>query len=555
MTSPPLLLRGGLVLTSDGVRPADVLVEDGRIAAVTPGRSPGAARPVTGGGSTGQEGRLSRVREVALDGRLVTPAFVDAHVHLAATGLAMLGADLSVARSAEEALELLAAHPAEEDGPEDDTVLLGHGWDETRWAGARPFTRAQLDRAVGDRPAYVSRVDVHSAVVSTGLLRLLDRGMGLPTTAELTALAGWSDDGPLTRDAHHAVRGAYHALVSSSQRRDAVGRALREAARVGVGTVHELGAPHLSDRDDALLAEEERAAATRAGGALPRVVAYWGERGDLALNREHGWGAAGDICVDGAVGSRTAALCDPYADAPTDGHLYLTAEQVADHVVACTEAGLQAGFHAIGDRAVSTAVAGFERAAALVGANSLRSARHRLEHVEMVTAQQVDVLARLGVTASVQPLFDSWWGGPGRLYDQRLGHRHRGMNPFATLHAAGVTTAFGSDSPVTPVAPWLAVRAAVRHSDPDQSLSAAAALDAHTRGGWSAARLDGGTIEAGAPADLAVWDVGDLDSALDPAAAVPRCLLTVVAGEVAHDALDAFAAPGVLDDQPPGGPA
>ena len=554
MTSRPLLLRGGLVLTPGGAQPADVLVEDGRIAAVTPVRSPGAARPVTRGGSAGQEGRLGGVREVVLDGRLVTPAFVDAHVHLAATGLAMPGADLSAAGSAEEALELLAAHRAADNRPEDgpdngpgnDTVLLGHGWDETRWPTARPFTRAELDRAVGDRPAYVSRVDVHSAVVSSALLRLLDRGSGLPTTAALAALPGWSDDGPLTRDAHHAVRGAYHALVSSSQRRDAVGRALREAARVGVGTVHELGAPHLSDRDDALLAEEERAAAAADGRALPRVVAYWGERGDLALNRRRGWGAAGDICVDGAVGSRTAALREPYADAPTDGHLYLTVEQVADHVVACTEAGLQAGFHVIGDRAVSTAVAGLERAAAQVGEDALRAARHRLEHVEMVTGQQVEVLARLGVSASVQPLFDDWWGGPGRLYHQRLGDRHRGMNPFATLHAAGVTTAFGSDSPVTPIAPWQAVRAAVRHSDPEQSLSAAAALEAHTRGGWSAARLDGGTVEDGAPADLAVWDVADLDRAIDPAAVLPRCLLTVVAGAVAHDA---------LDDQPSGGPA
>ena len=527
----PLLLRGGLVLTPSGTTPADVLLEDGRITAVTPDRSRGATRPVRRGGSTGQEGRLGGVEELELDGRLVTPAFVDAHVHLAATGLAMLGADLSGARSAAEALERLAAHPREEDPT---SVLLGHGWDEHGWPEARPFTRSELDRAVGDRPAYVSRVDVHSAVVSTALLRLLDQVADVPTSGDLAALTGWSDEGPLTRDAHHAVRGAYHALVSSTQRQDAIGRALREAARVGVGSVHELGAPHLSDRDDALLAEREHGAAAAAGRVLPRVVAYWGERGDLVLNRQRGWGAAGDICVDGAIGSRTAALSEPYADAPTEGHLYLTVEQVAEHVVACTESGLQAGFHAIGDRAVSTAVQGLRLAAGSVGADALRSARHRLEHVEMITAREVDALAELGVTASVQPLFDGWWGGAGRLYDQRLGERHRGMNPFAAMHAAGVTLAFGSDSPVTPVAPWEAVRAALRHSGPEQSLTAVAALEAHTRGGWSAARRDGGTLQAGAPADLAVWDVTSLESALAPSATVPQCLLTVVDGRVAH---------------------
>jgi predicted amidohydrolase YtcJ len=153
----------------------------------------------------------------------------------------------------------------------------------------------------------------------------------------------------------------------------------------------------------------------------------------------------------------------------------------------------------------------------------------------MVTPDQVAVLADLGVVASVQPLFDGWWGGAGRLYDQRLGGRHRGMNPFATMHDAGVTMAFGSDSPVTPVGPWPALRAAAGHSDPHQSLPAGVALDAHTRGGWAAARLDGGTIEAGAPGDVAVWDVTTLETALDPECAVPRCLLTVVGGRVAHD--------------------
>ena len=528
MTAPgapvTLLLRGGLVWTPDGPVLGDVLLKGGRVAAVTPAASRGVTRGATGGASR------SPAPVVDLGGRLLTPAFVDAHVHLAATGLAATGVDLSDATSSGDALERLAAHPA----GDDRSVLLGHGWDETRWSEARPFTRRELDRTVGDRPAYVARVDVHSAVVSTALLRLLDGRDGVPGSADLAALPGWSEDGPLTRDAHHAVRGAYHALVSSSDRRQAVGQALRQAAARGVGSVHELGAPHLSDAEDAVAAEADRTAATAAGCALPRVVPYWGERGDLALNRRRGWGAAGDICVDGAVGSRTAALTEPYADAPTRGHLYLTVEQVADHVVACTETGLQAGFHVIGDRAVATAVAGLEQAAARVGAEVLRAARHRLEHVEMVTGPQVAVLAELGVTASVQPLFDGWWGGAGRLYDQRLGVRHRGMNPFSTLHDAGVTLAFGSDSPVTPVAPWEAVRAAVCHSDPGQRLPTGVALDAHTRGGWAAARLTGGTIEPGAPADVAVWDVSSLEDALDPAADLPRCLLTVVDGRVAH---------------------
>src|SRR4051794_35649333 len=127
---------------------------------------------------------------IDLEGALVTPAFTDAHVHTTATGLALTGLDLSDAPSLEAALahvrDFAAARPA-------DRVLLGHGWDAARWPGGRPPTRAELDEATGGRPLYLSRIDVHSAVVSTALL-------------DLVPGATAHEDGPLTRDAHHAVR-------------------------------------------------------------------------------------------------------------------------------------------------------------------------------------------------------------------------------------------------------------------------------------------------------------------------------------------------------------
>ena len=89
-------------------------------------------------------------------------------------------------------------------------------------------------------------------------------------------------------------------------------------------------------------------------------------------------------------------------------------------------------------------------------------------------------------------MFDGLWGAEGGLYDQRLGARHRGMNPFGSMHDAGVPLAFGSDSPVTPFDPWAAVRAAVHHHDPAQRLTSRRALDAHTVRGWRAARRDDG---------------------------------------------------------------
>lgn len=426
---------------------------------------------------------------VDLDGALVTPAFTDAHVHTTATGLALTGLDLSGAPSLEAALaavrEFAAARP-------EDRVLLGHGWDAARWAGGRPPTRVELDEATGGRPLYLSRIDVHSAVVSTALLEMARLGRA---------------EGPLTSDSHHAVRAAAFAAVTPAQRIEAQRTALARAASLGIGSVHECAGPDISSEDDfsGLLRLGEE-------GAGPRVVGYWAER-DVEKARELGAvGAAGDLFVDGALGSHTACLHQPYTDADHTGTAYLDAAEVAAHVVACTEAGLQAGFHAIGDAAVSAVVDGVRAAAEKVGLARVRAARHRVEHAEMLTPETVAAFAELGLTASVQPVFDALWGGEDGMYAQRLGaDRARTLNPFAALLRAGVPLAFGSDSPVTPLDPWGTVRAAAFHRTPEHRVSVRAAFTAHTRGGWRAiGRDDAGVLVPGAPADYAVWRTGDL---------------------------------------------
>lgn len=420
---------------------------------------------------------------VDLAGALVTPAFVDAHVHATAAGLLRTGLDLTAATSLSDVLDAVrdrvAAAPAE--------PVWGHGWDETAWPDNRPPTRAELDAAAGDTPVYLSRVDVHSALASTALVELAPAARTAP---------GWSPDGPLTRDAHHHVRGAARAGLSAEQRRAAQRAFLTHAASRGVASVHECGGPDIAGREDfdELLALDSPV----------EVVGYWGERGPCPPGAR---GLAGDLFVDGALGSRTAALHAPYTDAPhTSGARYLDAEQIAAHLVACTEAGRQAGFHVIGDAAVAEVVAGFRRAEKVVGEQALAGSRHRLEHLEMITAEQADELARLGVVASVQPLFDAAWGGREGMYAQRLGARAAALNPFATLAAAGLTLAFGSDAPVTPVDPWATVDAAVHHRTPGSGIDEAAAFAAHTRGGRIAAGQDWtGDLTPGAPATFAVW--------------------------------------------------
>ncbi|WP_335937634.1 amidohydrolase [Streptomyces sp. PTD5-9] len=530
-----VLLRGGDVHSPADPFATAMVVERGHVAWVG---SEGAADAFASG-----------VDEVIdLEGALVTPAFTDAHVHTTSTGLALTGLDLSAARTLGEALGLLRAHVAAHPA---DRVVLGHGWDAARWPEGRPPSRAELDEAAGGRPTYLPRVDVHSAVVTTALLDLVPG---------VTALAGHHPDGPLTDAAHHAVRAAAHGAVSPRQRADAQRAALRRAASLGIGSVHECGGPDISDEEDftGLL----KLAAEEPG---PRVLGYWAERvadeKDARRVRELGAiGAAGDLFADGSLGSHTACLHEPYADGPAGhtGTAHLDAAAVAAHVAACTEAGLQAGFHAIGDAAVSAVVEGVRAASEKLGLARIRAARHRVEHAEMLTPETVAAFAELGLTASVQPAFDAAWGGEDGMYARRLGvERARTLNPYAALLRAGVPLAFGSDSPVTPLDPWGTVRAAAFHRTPEHRISVRAGFTAHTRGGWRAVgRDDAGTLVPGAPADYAVWRTGGLlvqapdDRVarwstdprsgtpglpdLTPGADLPVCLRTVVFGQTVY---------------------
>ena len=467
-------------------------------------------------------------QEIDLRGRLVTPAFVDAHVHLIQTGQAMTGLGLGDATSRVDALERVAAYARRHPQVQ---VIVGHGWDERAWPEPQPPTRTELDRAAAGVAVYLARVDVHSAVVSSTLLEQL------PT---VSTAVGYRSDGLLTREAHHLCRGSLDRLFTDQERRSAARIALRTAAGQGVAAVHELGGPHLGPVED-LTRVREVASDIGIG-----VTTYWGE---LATEPTIEWarqagvaGLAGDLCVDGAIGSHTASLGEPYADADSCGARYLSEQQIADHVIACTRAGLQAGFHCIGDDAVEASVTGMRRAAAALGIPAVRAARHRLEHLEMVSAADMAALAELGVVASMQPAFDAAWGRPGELYEQRLGRsRAVAMNRFLSLERAGVRLAFGTDAPVTPLAGWATVRSAVRHWQQGERLSIASAFEAATRGAqWAAFTDNAGTIRAGALASLAIWDIDDTE--LDGPAPLPRldgdelptCVATISAGRLIY---------------------
>ncbi len=426
-------------------------------------------------------------RVVELDGAWVAPAFVDAHVHAVAAGLAHTGLDLSAARSRDDILAHVARGAA---GLASDEIVLGAGWDDTSWPapGRGLPTAGELDRAAGGRPVYLTRVDLHSALASASLRRAAGLGP-LPSV--------------LRGSAHHAVRRQARELVTPGQRRAAAESFLRSAAQRGIASVHDCAGPEIGGQAEVGLVQD---AAARAG---VEVVSYWGEAGPegIATAARLGANPGGDIFVDGSLGSHTAALRARYLDADTRGALLLGAEDIAAHLVAATRAGVQAGFHAIGDAALDAVVAGLQAAAAELGEQRIAVARHRVEHGEMALPEHHAVLARLGVVTSVQPGSQARWGVPHGMYARRLGpDRAARLDDYRGLAAAGVVLAFGSDAPVTPADPWAAIRAAVNPANPEHAISARSAFTAHTRGGQRAARRESsGVLRPGFEATLAIW--------------------------------------------------
>ncbi|MDT5017641.1 MAG: hypothetical protein QOD39_3801, partial [Mycobacterium sp.] len=312
--------------------------------------------------------------------------------------------------------------------------------------------------------------------------------------------------------------------LTPDQRDRARQAALDAAAALGIVAVHECAGPDIGGIDD----WDD----VRGLDHGVEIVGYWGEpvtsaeQARALIERTGARGLAGDLFVDGALGSRTAWLHRPYADASDCcGNSYLDVDAITAHLEACTEAGITAGFHVIGDAAVTAVVDALERIVEKFGAPAVARCGHRLEHLEMVTKQQAARLGSWGVIASMQPHFDALWGGDHGMYAHRLGTDRAGkLNPFALLASQGVPLAFGSDSPVTSMNPWSTVRAATRHQSQGSALSARAAFTAATRGAWRAAGVrDGiaGTLVAGAPASYAIWETNELEVSA-PADAVQR---------------------------------
>jgi predicted amidohydrolase YtcJ len=456
-----------------------------------------------------------------LTGAVLGPAFVDAHAHLTPLGLARTGLDLTDVRSGAELLRAVATYAAQHTG----RVLWGHGFDPHTFPDELP-TADELADVMRGRGVFLSRVDGHACLVDRATLASapLARANGVERDVHGRAT------GVLRREANQIVRRWAVGAMPADELEHARRAAMRHAAALGIGSVHEMGGPDIMGLGD-LDAWVE--------GRWPvEVVPYWGDT-DLSVPaardlRQSG----GDVFLDGSLGSHTAALSAPYAD--REGHrgeLELSDETLTEWFAEATHVGMQVGVHAIGDEAIRQVVRCWRAVEASLPdhlGDAIVRARHRIEHAEVLPVDLFDDLAELGLVVSGQPSFEALWGGERGMYAQRLGvDRAATTNPYRALADRGIGLAFGSDANVTTMDPWSTIYAAQHRANPEHAVSRLEAVSMSTLGGRHAARQDRytGVVRAGMRADLAAFE-GDPYAADDPRGT--SCALTVVHGRVAH---------------------
>ena len=488
-------------------------------------------------------------RVVDLAGHFVMPGFNDAHMHMASAGLEKMNVDLVGVKTLDEFLDRLRAKC---DAAAAGEWVVGEGWDETLWAVKTLPSRWDLDEVTGSHPVYLERVDGHIGVANTHALQLVS----------VTVATREPEGGKIDRDENGTptgiLRESAQELVQSKlpkptheKRRQAIELALADLASHGVTSAQDY-----SQWDDfQVYAELERE------GKLTARISEWLPFDDsiAVLNKKRESHPASDNMLhtgmlkgfmDGSLGSKTAALLEPYSDDPKNSGL---PQYEAARLNAMTKerllAGYQIGFHAIGDKGVQMALDAFAEAEKAAKAGNVKAAdggsdyRLRIEHAQVTTPQQVARFKELKVIASMQPshvLTDMNWA-ESRLGAKRAEHSYA----WAEFIHRGVTLAFGTDYPVEPVSPFRGLYAALMRTSedgkrsyyPEQKLTIEQAIAAYTTGAAFAefAEKEKGKLEPGMLADFIILD---RDVTAVPALKIleTKVLQTVVGGKTVYEA-------------------
>jgi len=483
-------------------------------------------------------------------GATVIPGLIDAHGHMLGLGMTHIQVDLVGASSKQEILDRLKAGAAK---LPKDVWLIGRGWDQNRWAGKQFPTAKDLDAAFPDRPVYLERIDGHAVWVNSAAMKHATKALDgdwQPQGGRIVR-EGKKATGVLVDGAVGLVAEAIPPL-SHEQTRDAYKAAFADAVAVGLTGVHDPGV----SLDDFKVLQEMAAA-----GEIPLRLYEMADGNHAALDwlctQGGRWTDASGrlqmrtvkLYMDGALGSRGAALLTDYADDHGNRGILVTSpdayRSAVDKAYRCH---VQVATHAIGDRGNRMVLDTYQ---AVLGDHADSDHRWRVEHAQILALDDIPRFARLRLIASMQPTHatsDMPWA------EQRLGaERLKGAYAWQRFIHEKVPLAFGSDFPVEQVNPMFGLYAAVTRQDlngqppggwlPDQRVSRIQALAGFTRGAAYAAFMENevGTLKAGMRADFVILD-GDLMTVPPRQIADLKPLSTWVDGKAVYRAEKANAA-------------
>jgi predicted amidohydrolase YtcJ len=485
----------------------------------------------------GQEGAVT----VQLKGQFVMPGFNDAHVHLGSAAADILAVPLTGVPSVEEMQKRVAEAVAQHKPGE---WITGGGWDHTLWTDKKFPNRQQLDAVAPKNPVMLTHVSGHVAVANSLALKSgeIDKNTPNPPGGEIERDALGEPTGMLKEDAAMSLVNGRIPDPSPEQRRHGIELVLENVAKNGVTSVQDF-----SDWENFAVyrqLKEEGKLTVRITEWLPFLASL----DDLQNMRAQGgwtdpWLKTGALkaFTDGALGSRTAALLEPYSDDPsTSGILTNDPEKLRKMAIERDKAGFQLAFHAIGDRANRIALDVFE---AVAKANKPRDRRDRIEHAQVVAPEDFARFAKLNVIASMQPSHQTT---DMRWAEERLGRdRLKGAYAWATMIKNGIPLAFGTDYPVEPVSPFRGLYACVTRErpeggprngwEPQEKISLEDCIRAYTSGSAYAQFEEGkkGQLKPGAYADFIILS-NDLTKVPPAEYAKTSVLRTVVGGRTVY---------------------
>ncbi|MFC2075932.1 amidohydrolase [candidate division KSB1 bacterium] len=481
-------------------------------------------------------------RVIDLDGRLVIPGIIDAHVHFLSGGLRLMQLDCREARSSEELVGLVKNKAARLSKGE---WITGGGWDESLWDSPKLPDRHLLDRAAPNNPVKLSRVDGHSCVVNSLALKLsrIDRNTPDPGTGKIDRESSTGEPtGVLREAAQGLIRGIPD--PGPEQKEKAMELALAEARRLGVTGVHAIGGPGELKLFQKFLDRDKLTLRAYFITSFSDAYDYLNPARDLGITRGFGGDFIRVGCfkdfIDGSMGSRTAFLFESFSDEPGNvGIPEMTQRRLNNICRRAAETNSQPAVHAIGDRGVNMVATAYQKA------GLTKADRPRIEHTQIVRLEDMTLLAESGAVASMQPTHAT---SDMRWAETRLGpERVKGAYAWKSILDAGVPVAFGTDWPVEPLNPMLGLYAAVTRQDadgnpaggwyPEQCLTLREAIRLYTAGAAYAAfwETDTGSITPGKLADMVVLSQNILE--LPPSEILKtQADFTILGGRIVHEA-------------------